>query len=323
MNDLPETPAAGACRRPDLNDALPFYAAGTLNPAQRKQIDEHLAACPACQQDLRLWRAAGQEIRQADRALHPAGAPGPAAYVHLAQQALQTQAASRPASLLGLLRQTVRLIHAQIPLVRRELWPASAAVMGIGWALAAFSANSGLVYALAPLLAAASLAAIYGPENDPGMELALSTPTLPRQVLLARMALVFGYDLLLALVASLGLLPWISPAGLLALVGSWLGPMAFLSAAALVLSLRIGPGNAVFVTYLAWLGQLLARQSLAAPESLANLWPQTWERTLPLLSSYVAFWQSPAALLGLAALLIGLSAWLVGRPDHALPQMAG
>lgn len=322
MNDPRETPA-GLCRRPELNDALPFYAAGTLDPAQRKQVDAHLAACPVCRQDLRLWRAAGQEIRQADRSLHPAGAPGPAAYIRLAEQARRPQASRRPALSIAMLRQTARLIQAQIPLVRRELWLASAAVMGIGWALAAFSANSGLVYALAPLLAAASLAAIYGPENDPGMELALSTPTLPRQVLLARMALVFGYDLLLAGVASLGLLPWISPAGLLALVGSWLGPMAFLSAAALALSLRIGPGNAVFAAYLAWLGQLLARQSLAAPESLAHLWPQAWERTLPLLSSYVAFWQNPAALLGLAALLVLLSTWLVGRSDQALPQMAG
>lgn len=52
------------------------------------------------------------------------------------------------------------------------------------------------------MIAAVGLALVYGPEVDPGLELALATPTAPRSVLLARMTLVFAYDLGLALAAN-------------------------------------------------------------------------------------------------------------------------
>ena len=57
------------------------------------------------------------------------------------------------------------------------------------------------------MIAAACVSFIYGPENDLAYELALSTPTSPRTILLARLALVFGYNLGLVPIATLGLQP--------------------------------------------------------------------------------------------------------------------
>ena len=109
-----------------------------------------------------------------------------------------------------LLRAT-SLLHAQAYLVRREMWPASAIIMAISTVVTYLFGKTEVIYFIAPLVAAASLAAIYGPEHDPASELTLATPTSPWKVLLARLTLVHAYNLLLALAASLFLLLLIPP----------------------------------------------------------------------------------------------------------------
>ena len=143
-------------------------------------------------------------------------------------------------------------------------------VIGLGFIAALIAEQAGFVYALAPLIAAACVSLIYGPENDPAYELTLSTPTSPRQILLARLVLVFGYNLALVIVAMLALLPALPDQqpvlGTLAL--TWLAPMTFLSAAALALSLWIGATNAISITYVAWLAQFLAGPLLSPQAAL-------------------------------------------------------
>ncbi|MDI3317053.1 MAG: zf-HC2 domain-containing protein [Bacillota bacterium] len=39
-----------------IHELLPFYAAGTLSPAERQEVDRHLASCAACRRELQLWR---------------------------------------------------------------------------------------------------------------------------------------------------------------------------------------------------------------------------------------------------------------------------
>ncbi|MFF0578998.1 hypothetical protein [Streptosporangium saharense] len=122
-----------------------------------------------------------------------------------------------------------------------SIWLVSALVMAAGIALTlARPYTAGPVLALlAPLVAGAGIAAAYGPRDDGVAELVAVTPTSPRVILLARMTLVFGYDLLLGLAASV--LPSLSPfgpvpAGPFALVMVWLGPTAVMSALSLLLS---------------------------------------------------------------------------------------
>jgi hypothetical protein len=187
----------------------------------------------------------------------------------------------------------------------------------MGCVMAVIAAQSGFVYALAPLLAAACVSLITGPENDPAFELALSTPTSPRQILLARLALVFGYNLALVLAATLVLLPLIPVPMMSVLALTWLAPMTFLSVAALLLSLWIGATNAISITYIAWLAQLIAGPLRSQPAGLG-----VSPAVARVMDAYQSFWQSPALLLALSVVLFAAAVWMAGRQQYAAPHTA-
>jgi hypothetical protein len=281
-----------------LNDLLPVYVTGNLDPAQRQQVEAHLADCAACQADLALWQSVSAEVVAADRGL----APQP----QLAERALQR--IHRRRGFRRSLRAAWQLLWAQAPLVQRELWPASALVIAIGCVVAVIAKQAVVVQVLAPLIAAACMALLYGPENDPATELTLATPTSIRQILLARLALVFGYNLALMLAASLALLAILPLDMLGSLIFGWLGPMTFLSALALLLSIWFGTNNAVSIAYIAW----LSRWIFAGMASQAAT-----QMGLPAVSgaleAYIHFWQLPPLLFLLAAALIAIALWLAGK----------
>jgi hypothetical protein len=288
------------CDHEWMMDRLPQYAAGSLPDDERRMVERHLAGCPDCRADLALWKVVAAQVSATNREIkHPAGLiDGALAKVH-----------SQPKPCPVFLR-AWQLLRAQAPLVQRELWPASAAVIAIGLVLGIIMRNTGVIRVLAPLVAAASLAVLYGPEHDPAMELTLATPTSPWKVLLARLTLVFGYNLVLALAASLVLLA-ILPADLLGeLILGWLGPMTFLSAIALVLSLWVGTGNAVTVAYMIWLVQFLPSRILQIP-AISNTFGT-------VLTRYQGFWQTPLLLLLLSALLVAAALWSANHREHHL-----
>jgi hypothetical protein len=163
-----------------------------------------------------------------------------------------------------------------------------------------------VIQLVAPLVAAACVALLYGPENDPAEELVLTTPTSPVQILLARLALVFGYNLILACGASLGPSPFISLGALTAVIQSWLAPMTFLSACAVLLSLNLGSLNAIFITYMAWIGQFIAVKWIQSPELTGVYAPG---EVAYLLQRYAAFWASSPLLFGLSAAILAVAVW--------------
>jgi hypothetical protein len=292
-----------------IEEILPLYVSGALDAPTRASVARHLAECAACREELALWQAiAGPVMAEAESAA--ASAPRDLAERALTQiHAAQSSRMPLP-GLAHRLAFLAQLLRAQAPLVQREIWPASAAVIAVGVAAALISAQAGFVYALAPLIAAACMSLLYGPENDPALELSLSTPTSPRQVLLARLALVFGYNLALVGAATLALLPMLPDTALLdPLVLRWLAPMTFLSAAALLLSLWTGAPNAISATYLAWLLYLLAGP-LHEMGAAGNVLPTLFADFFTL---YSGFWQNPALLLSIAAVLTVLAFWQVGR----------
>ena len=289
-----------------FKDLLPQYAAGTLEEGTLQDVGRHIKSCAACQADLRLWTALSDEIRAQNEGI---SLPVTLAEIVLKQiHAEPAQAESGIQTRWGAgVRWGFDLLLSQAPLVRRELWPAGA----IGVAVAYLLGDSKVIVLLAPLVAAASLAVIYGPENDPAIELAMSSPTSPRQILLARVALVFGYNLAMALLASLVTKSLAPPDLLGSIILSWLGPMAFLSAAALLLSIWIGTNNAITLTYIAWMAQFIPNLQLqgvsAAPQWLATL-----------ARDYQQFWSSPTLLLGLALSLLVLASWSTTQPNQRL-----
>jgi anti-sigma factor RsiW len=271
-------------------ELLPLYVARQTSFVEREAVEEHLAVCAECQADLAMWQEVSAEISTLNQAL--SAPPG------LAERALE--GIKTPSPLQAALRRAGQLLRAQAMLVHRELWLASALVLALGVIVALIAGKENVLGFLAPLVAAACLAVIYGPEHDPAIELARSTPTSSWKILLARLTLVSGYNLLSTFIASLVLLS-VVPAGLFgSLILGWLGPLTFLSALALLLSLWIGTSNAIAVTYGLWILQHLQLSRL-----LDNWRPSSaWES---FMSVYQRFWESPALLLSLSLGLVILA----------------
>lgn len=281
-------------------EQLILYAVNRLGEMERARFEEHLASCAECQADLPLWKAVADEIVDAD-ALEVAP-------VQVAARALgQIQRAATPRSLL---RRVCELLRAQALLVQREMWPASAAVMAVSVAVAFISGHAEFIYFIAPLVAAASLSMLFGPEQDPAHELVLSTPTSSWKLLLARLGIVSAYNLVLA-IAALAILLLAFPPGLLGTLAlGLLAPMAFLSALALLLSLWIGTGQAIAVTYILWLMQY-------GTYALVSTW-MTSPAWVTVIRGYQAVWRSPVILLALSVPLLLMALWSANRPAYKL-----
>ncbi|WP_030912751.1 hypothetical protein [Streptosporangium amethystogenes] len=179
-------------------------------------------------------------------------------------------ATPRPYRAWALLAMEARLLHPAI-------WLASALVMAIsvGFVMAKGGYGEFLLTLAAPLIAMAGVAASYGPEHDDAFELVAATPTSPRVILLARLTLVFGYDLALALLASaaLALFPLNSaPWGLVPLITTWLGPMAMLAALSLLLSVCWNPSGATSVGLAVWTLYALTTTDLPVPDGFRDFW---------------------------------------------------
>jgi hypothetical protein len=230
-------------------DALAEYAAGAPTGPSRAAVEAHLAHCPSCRAELAGWTTVATAVVEPLQA-----PPGPARTV----RAVLTRSALTPAAVPAhprRVRFAGQLLRAELRLVRPAVWVASVLVMAcaVGLARGGGDDSFGLLLSLvAPLLAVAGVAAVYGPESDPAFEVLAITPTSPRLVLLARATLVFGYDLALSLAAS-ALAPLVAPdIRLVGLVAAWLGPMTLLLALSLVLALWIGPSWSMGVAGALW-----------------------------------------------------------------------
>jgi hypothetical protein len=219
---------------------------------------------------------------------------------------------SAPTSSPGSFTGVWALIRAQLRVVQGEIWLASLFVMALGAVVTALLYAPGRTLPLvliAPLVAAFGVAFIYGEEIDPPLELLLTTFTSPRVVLLARLALVFGFDLLLGLTVSALLFsadPQFADSGLTlwGMVTAWLAPMTFLAMLALLSSMIFRDAlTGAAVSLFLWIGICVAH---VVSES---------ENTLIRLPDLLASGAHP--LLWALALLCGAGAlWFAGREEH-------
>jgi hypothetical protein len=160
----------------------------------------------------------------------------------------------------------ILLIRSQLRVVQRELWLASAVVMLIGTlvTLTTYAASPSFpilpVVLIAPLVAAVGVAFVYGPLNDPALEVELAAPVSPRMIGLTRITMVFGFNFVLALAGSAFLA--LSGVGLtlMPLISAWLAPMAMLSALAFLLSvLFFDPLVSTMFSVIVWVALSLHR----------------------------------------------------------------
>jgi hypothetical protein len=235
-------------------DTLAEYAAGVLTEPERAAVDAHLTGCASCSATLAVWTA----VAAATGPLADAP-PGPASVVPaaLARAALAPQpkpVGKRPVGFAW------QLLRVELRLVRTSVWLASLLVMACG-AVLALSGGSGagatVLSLVAPVVAVAGVAGVYGPERDPAFEALAVTVTSPRLVLLARVTLVFGYDLALATAASALVRLGAPHVGLVDLIGGWLGPMTLLSALSLLLATSVGPTVSMIVAASLWVLRVL------------------------------------------------------------------
>jgi hypothetical protein len=171
------------------------------------------------------------------------------------------------------------LLAVEARLLNPAIWLASALIMVVSVIfILAESTGTGnraeFTLALAaPLIAMAGVAGSCGPEHDDAFELVAVTPTSPRVIVLARMTLVFGYDLLLALLASAVLAPLnAAPVGLASLIMAWLGPMAALAGLSLLLSVCWNPGGAMGGGLAVWALYALTATDVPVPDGFRNFW---------------------------------------------------
>ena len=273
-----------------IEDLLPFYAAGSLPAGQSASIVDHLAACPRCRQTLREWQVIAAEVRETATA--PARLPPLSALVRAGLH-------PRPTLAKGI-ASALRLVWAQRAVVLRgeTLLVVSAAIL-LGVLASASLAGAPSKYpagmvltgappllalpllALVPALAALTVAFLYGPQVDPAYEMIAVTPTPPVTLLLARLVLVLGIVGGLAMLGSLGA-AIVDRAPLAVLVMAWLGPMLALSALATVLAVVWQPLPAAGTAMALWglVVVLLAAEIQGSPllpfSMLSLLHPGSW-----------------------------------------------
>lgn len=199
------------------------------------------------------------------------------------------------------------LIRCQIPLIGQSIWAASAIVLAVGMIVAVIYQRAGgtapyLLTLAAPIVAAVGIALLYGPEHDPATELECAMPISPALILLARLVLVYSYDLLLAVATSVVLWLLVGHITLSELILSWLAPMLFLSALALALSVIWSSQGAIVIAFSLWGMRVLLLTHPRALDDLAGF--------------YSVFWSNQGLLCLLAVLCIGLAFFRVTRQEQ-------
>lgn len=215
---------------------LAGYAAGSLAAPFTWSVEAHLAACEECR--ARLTAAASPSIadngwNRLDAALDAefdAPVPGPVERLLVA---------------VGVSESTARLLAAT-PALRLSWLSAVAVTIGLTATLAHL-ADPIVFLVLTPLLPLLGVAAAFGPRTDPTYELTVVAPIHTFRLVLLRCFAVLSVVSLLAAAATLTMTTEGLP-----IVG-WFLPSLGLTAAALMLTPRLGPVPAASVVGAGWL----------------------------------------------------------------------
>lgn len=233
--------------RTHIADLLPAYVNGRLDTASARHVREHLASCELCRRELASWESIKGVANQVFAAT-PLPSAQTMSQVWAKIEASEQTATVRHWSPARALRRLWLVFRAQVSLIHKSIWIASPLVCIFGLVLALlmtphtaahahFAGN--LLVLFIVVVGASGSAFIYGSSIDPGFELTISTPTSVRLVMLYRMAMVLGYNLLLGVLVS-AVFAAIYGGSLWGFAQLWVGPLCFLSSLCLTISLFIG-----------------------------------------------------------------------------------
>lgn len=211
-----------------------------------------------------------------DLACWTAPVPTEAATAHLIRQ-LQPlvptrQSRARPVTLAGEWRSLLSLVAAQVSILRPAFWLTSAVVMLLG-VVAVLSLAMPAAFAFSvsgPLLSYIGTASAFRGTTLKTLEFELACPPSARQLTLARLVLILGYDIGLILLGSSLLRLWGGGAPM-ALTLQWLAPLLLVTGLTLLLSLRLPVATAAALSYVAWLIFLVSRWLQSGPNGAVPL----------------------------------------------------
>ena len=282
-----------------INIRIPEYAAGSLDESDRSMVEQHLSTCPECQEDLRFWQMVSSTTLQASGE--------PKADPKLLTPVVYQMRISRTSHPLQAMWQILRL---QLPILHKEIWPASLIIILIGYIASLLVGKEGIFLVIAPIMAASSIAILFGTEHDPATELSLSTPVSPVVILLARLVLVFSFNFALACAASIAIVITLPGLSLGELILSWLAPMSLLSSLALLISIQFRSETALITAYSLWLIKvflpILFTRLQIEPEPAVNL----------VVETYMRFWNQSTWAFSLSIVLCLISFWLVKKFEY-------
>jgi hypothetical protein len=172
----------------------------------------------------------------------------------------------------------VALLMSQTRVIKAEILIASAVVLVLG-VLVTLMQPAGqatdmaqlTLSALAPIVAAVGVALLYDTDIEQMLELEQTTRASARVLLLARLTLVFGFNLAVALGGSAVLAVFRAEVLLIPLISAWLAPMTFLVGLAFFLSVVLANtfASMSFSLFL-WLVHLLFRRVESGSASLLD-----------------------------------------------------
>lgn len=251
--------------------------------------EEEIEQLPGLAPYLQSWQAPVPAMEDTKRLvtiltpLLPGGSP--------VRRSLQSSA-SRPPFV-----QLMGVVAAQVSVLQPSFWLGSAAALLLGIVLvlgAPGQVQSLFLYVLGPILSFLAADSAFRSDALSVRELELSCLPSARQLTLARLIAVLGYQVGLGLLLSIPLWAW-GGQDFLVITLRWLAPLLLILGLTLLLSLRVSLARAVVLVYTAWITGLVA----------------TWEtggaRTVPSLSSSV---EIILLVIGLGLLAV----YVAGRP---------
>jgi hypothetical protein len=198
----------------------------------------------------------------------------------------------------------IALLLSQVRVIQREIWLASAVLLALG--VFVTLTNNGIGFlpfaTLAPIVAAGSIGMLFDSDFQAMLEIEETSRASARLLLLARLTLVFSFNLVVALAGSVILAIFDSETLLMPLILSWLAPMSFLSGLAFFLS--ITGRNTLFASgfsLVIWMGHLI----------FPTLPQQNWLTLLLSLPGLAEPSYRPLLVLT-GLLLVVVSLWQVG-----------
>jgi hypothetical protein len=174
----------------------------------------------------------------------------------------------------------LRLVRAQVSLLRVSFWLTSALIVLLGCLLLLNETNLNravVLQIIGPLLCYLGAASAFRGLEFKTLELELACPPSARQLTLARLIIIIGYDIVLCLAASL-VFSSQDGGSLMLLSLHWLAPLLLVYGLTLLLSIRMPAHYAAALTYAGWLAVLiLALVNQDGIRGLANTFSSTTE----------------------------------------------